>query len=163
MTSSFDTIIIGLGAMGSAAARYLAKRNQKVLGLDRFTPPHSFGSSHGQTRIIREAYFEGPQYVPIIQKAYQNWEELEQECGQQLYLKTGGMMIGSPASKLVKGALWSAQLHHLTYEILDAGEIQKRFPAFHPSSEMIAVWEPRAGIMFPEKCIEANTIAQNDG
>src|SRR5207245_4381930 len=96
MVVSFDTVIIGLGARGSSTAYHLAKAGQRVLGLDRFTPPHPFGSSHGQTRIIREAYFEHPSYVPLVQRAYALWAELEERSGRPLFVKTGGLMIGPP-------------------------------------------------------------------
>jgi len=154
--NSFDVIILGLGAMGSAAAYHLARRHQRVLGLDRFTPPHAFGSSHGQTRIIREAYFEHPLYVPIVQRAYENWAELERASGEKLFQQTGGLMIGPPEGVLFGGAKRSAEIHQLPYEVLTAGEICRRFPAFHPTAEMAAIWEPRAGIVFPEHCIAAH-------
>ncbi|MEJ0106029.1 MAG: N-methyl-L-tryptophan oxidase [Bacteroidota bacterium] len=155
MNTDYDIIIIGIGAMGSATACHLAQRNKKILGIDRFAPPHKMGSSHGQTRIIREAYFEDPQYVPIIQHSYRNWGKLEKEYGEQLYLQTGGLMMGLPGCEIVKGAKLSADLHQLPYEILNAKEIREKFPAFHPTDDTIAIWEPRAGILFPEKCIEA--------
>jgi sarcosine oxidase len=155
MERSFDVIIIGLGAMGSAAGYELARRHRRVLGLDRFTPPHTFGSSHGQTRIIREAYFEHPLYVPLVRRAYQRWAELERECGRRLLRQTGGAMIGPPDGSLVMGAQRSAQTHELPHELLTAEEIRRRFPALRPADEMVAVWEPRAGILFPEACIEA--------
>src|ERR1044072_3698358 len=108
---NFDVIIVGLGAMGSAAACHLARVGRKVLGLDRFAPPHAFGSSHGQTRIIREAYFEHPLYVPLIQRAYELWAELGKKSGRKLLLQTGGVMIGPPDGALVTGATHSAQEH----------------------------------------------------
>lgn len=156
MKKNYDVIILGLGAMGSAAAYHLARRNQRVLGLDRFTPPHSFGSSHGQTRIIREAYFEHPAYVPLVQRAYENWAELERETKQQLFQQTGGLMIGPPEGVLVTGARRSAQIHHLPHELLNAADLRRRFPAFQPADDTVAVWEPRAGIVFPERCIAAH-------
>ena len=156
MLSRFDVIIIGLGAMGSATAYHLAKRGKKILGLDRFNPPHGFGSSHGQTRIIREAYFEHPLYVPLIQRAYELWAELEKQTGRSLLRQTGGLMIGRPESAVVSGAKRSAEEHRLRHEILAADEVRRRFPALQPTDEMIAVWEPRAGILFPETCIEAH-------
>ena len=91
----------------------------KKFGVDRFTPPHSMGSSHGQTRIIREACFQGPQYVPIIQQSYSNWEKSEKDYGQQLYLQKGGLMMGAPDCEIVNGAKRSADLHHLPYEALN--------------------------------------------
>lgn len=156
MKKIYDLIILGLGAMGSAAAYHLARRQQRVLGLDRFTPPHNFGSSHGQTRIIREAYFEHPVYVPIVQRAYENWAELERASGEKLFQQTGGLMIGPPEGLLFGGAKRSAEIHHLPYEILTAGDIRRRFPAFHSTPETAAIWEPRAGIVFPERCIAAH-------
>src|SRR6266702_1422289 len=109
MSSRFDVIIVGLGAMGSAVACHLARRGKRILGLDRFAPPHAFGSSHGQTRIIREAYFEHPVYVPLVQRAYQLWRELEGAAGRRLLLPTGGLMIGREDGVLVRGARRSAE------------------------------------------------------
>ncbi|MCI0392182.1 MAG: N-methyl-L-tryptophan oxidase [Acidobacteria bacterium] len=165
MTSErFDVVIIGLGAMGSAAAYHLSRRGRRVLGLDQFTPPHSFGSSHGRSRIIREAYYEHPLYVPIVQRAYELWAELERDSGQTLWRQTGGLMIGSPEGRLVTGARRSAQNYSLTHEALSAEEIRRRFPALNPTDEMIGVWEPRAGILFPEKCIAAHlALAREQG
>src|SRR5882762_8482451 len=126
MATRFDVIIVGLGAMGSATAYHLAKRGKKVLGLDRFTPPHAFGSSHGQTRIIREAYFEHPLYVPLIQRAYELWADLERQTGRPLLRQTGGLMIGRPEGVLVSGAKRSAEEHHLQHTMLSAHEVRHR-------------------------------------
>ena len=164
MSSKFDVVIVGLGAMGSAAAYHLAKRGRKVLGLDRFAPPHAFGSSHGQTRIIREAYFEHPHYVPLIQRAFALWSDLEQDTGQRLFRQTGGLMIGRSDSAVFSGAKRSAEEHRLHHEILAAAEVCRRFPALRPTDEMMAVWEPRAGVLFPEACVEAHlTLARKHG
>jgi sarcosine oxidase len=163
-TQSFEVIIAGLGAMGSAAAYHLARRGRRVLGLDRFTPPHSLGSSHGQTRIIREAYFEHPLYVPLVQRAYELWAELEQAYGRTLLRQTGGLMIGAMDGTLVSGARRSAQLHKLPHDLLSADEIRARFPALHPTDDRVAVWEPHAGILSPEICIEAHLeLARRQG
>jgi sarcosine oxidase len=164
MSGSYDVVVVGLGAMGSAAAFHLAKQGRKILGLDRFTPPHSFGSSHGQTRIIREAYFEHPMYVPLVHRAYQLWAELEQLSGHDLLRITGGLMVGRPEGVLVRGARRSAEEHGLQHELLAAAEVRARFPALQPAADMVGLWEPRAGILFPEACVGAHLArAQSHG
>ena len=150
-----DVAIVGLGAMGSAAAFELARRGADVIGFDRFTPPHAFGSSHGDTRIIREAYFEHPVYVPMVQRAIQLWRELERVSGAALLQQTGGLMIGAPGCALVEGALRSARVHGLAHSVLSAGDIRARFPVLNPLPDMVGVWEPRAGVLAPEACVAA--------
>ena len=150
-----DLVIAGLGAMGSATAGELARRGVGVLGLDRYAPPHSLGSSHGETRIIREAYFEHPLYVPMVQRAFELWRALEKSSGARLLLETGGLMIGRPDSALIEGARRSAEMHRLPHTMLTAAEVRARFPALHPEQDMVAVLEPRAGVLFPEACISA--------
>jgi sarcosine oxidase len=151
-----DVAIVGLGAMGSAAAFELSRRGADVIGFDRFTPPHTFGSSHGETRIIREAYFEDPVYVPMVQRAFELWRELERLSGATLLQQTGGLMIGAPGSELVAGALRSARVHGLQHAVLSADEVRARFPVLNPPSDMVAVWEPRAGVLAPEGCVAAH-------
>jgi len=151
----YDVIIAGLGAMGSAAAWHLSASGYRVLGLERFEPPHQFGSSHGLTRIIREAYFEHPLYVPLVQRAYELWSDLEGRSGRKLLVQTGGLMIGPAGGVLVTGAIRSAKAHKLPHQLLSAEEIRKRFPAFALPDKMVAVWEPRAGILFPELAIQS--------
>ena len=164
MTATYDVAIAGLGAMGSAAAYHLAKRGASVLGLDRYSPPHTLGSSHGETRIIREAYFEHPSYVPIIQRAYELWEQLEDESGRDLFLQSGGVMVGPPDSALVTGAELSARMHALPYERLSPAEVTNRFPALTPAEDTIAIWDSRAGILFPEDCVRSHLdIARSNG
>lgn len=164
MSKASDIIIAGLGAMGSAAAYHLAQRGVRVLGFDRFAPPHTLGSSHGKTRILREAYFEHPAYVPIVQRAYQLWGDLEEAAGTRLLLKTGGLMIGPPESQVVSGARLSAATHDLEHEVLSAAEVIRRYPCLRPEPDMIAVYEPRAGILFPEACVHAHlALAQSHG
>ena len=160
----FDVIVAGLGAMGSATVYHLAARGSRVLGLDRFRPPHDHGSSHGRTRIIREAYFEDPAYVPLVQRAYQLWAELEKRSRRRLFLQTGGVMVGSPEGVLIRGALRSALRHRLAHEVLSAGELRRRLPVFRPARNMVGVWEPRAGVLFPELAVEAHLeMAADDG
>jgi sarcosine oxidase len=155
MIAQFDVIVVGLGAMGSAAAGHLAERGACVLGLERYTPAHDQGSSHGRSRIIRQAYFEHPAYVPLLLRAYELWERLEHDAGRPLLTLTGGLMIGPPDSPVVTGSVRSAQQHSLPYETLNAAEIRRRFPPFNPGPEVVALYETRAGVLDPEECIRA--------
>jgi sarcosine oxidase len=162
-TESYDIIIVGLGANGSSALYHLSRTGKKVLGIDRFQPPHNKGSSHGESRIIRQAYHENPLYVPLVKAAYPLWQELERIAGKPLLIKTGGLLLGDEQSTVVKGAKLSAETHGIPYEWLDATQIQKRFPAFRPESGTVGVLEKEAGILFPETCITAllQAAAQN--
>ncbi|MBC8163999.1 MAG: N-methyl-L-tryptophan oxidase [Roseiflexaceae bacterium] len=155
MAQGYDTIIIGLGAMGSAAAYQLARRGQRVLGLERYTPGHTHGSSHGRSRIIRQAYFEGAAYVPLLLRAYELWRELERESGEDIMRLTGGLMIGQPAHITVAGALVSAQQHGLPYELLDAAALRRRYPMLQPDASTVALYEQNAGVLRPEAAIQA--------
>lgn len=152
---SAEVIVVGLGAMGSAAAWRLARRGRRVLGLDRYSPPHTLGSSHGRSRIIREAYFEHSCYVPLLRRAYECWVELEEESGRRLLRQTGGLMAGPESGVLVPGARRSALEHGLTHELLSAADIRRRFPGFAPPDDVVGLLEPRAGMLDPEGCVEA--------
>ncbi|HET7553739.1 MAG TPA: N-methyl-L-tryptophan oxidase, partial [Gemmatimonadaceae bacterium] len=156
MAESFDVIIAGLGAMGSATAYHLARRGARVLGLEQFGSGHTLGSSHGDSRIIRELYYEHPLYVPLVQRAYELWERLEDEAGADLLRVTGGMMIGRPSSGLVRGAMLSGETHGIPTEVLAREEIVSRFPAFAPPNGYVGVWDARAGYLRPEACVEAH-------
>ena len=148
------TIVVGLGAMGSATALHLAQRGHRVLGFDRFTPPHSLGSSHGQTRIIRKAYFEDPRYVPLLLRAYELWRRLEADTGQLLLHITGGLMIGRADGDLVARCTTSAKQFDLQHEVLQAAEIRRLYPAFRVDDDWVALWERDAGYLHPEACVE---------
>ncbi len=152
----YDVAIIGLGAMGSAASYHLAKRGATVIGFDRFAPPHMLGSTHGRTRIIREAYYEHPLYVPLVRRAYENWAALERDAGEQLLHVTGGLMIGPSSGELVAGARRSAIEHAIPHAVLDADALRRRFPVFLPDDDMVALLEERAGLLLPERCIEVS-------
>jgi sarcosine oxidase len=154
-STHYDIIVLGLGANGSSALYHLSKTGKKVLGIDRFHPPHAHGSSHGESRIIRQAYFEHPLYVPLIRAAWPLWKEIETVTGKTLFQKTGGLMLGREEAAVVKGALLSARVHDIPYEYLDAGEIRRRFPAFRAPAGTVGVLETEAGILLPEECIRA--------
>jgi sarcosine oxidase len=155
-TTTFDVIVAGLGAMGSATAYHLALRGLKVLGLDRWAPGHTFGSSHGDSRIIREAYFEHPMYVPILRRAYDLWRELEQRSDETLLHEIGGLMIGPPDGELVTGALRSVAEFGIAHDVLSPADVRARYPAFHLSPGEIAVVDRRAGYLDPDRCNAAH-------
>lgn len=164
MTQPYDVAVAGLGAMGSAAAYHLARRGLRVLGIDRFSPPHAMGSSHGRSRMIREAYFEHPLYVPLVQRAYELWSDLERTVGHQFLLQTGGLMIGPEQGTLVQGTIRSAVEFSLPYEVIPAAQLHRRYPAFAPLDDMVGVLEHRAGILFPEAIVAAHLqLAESHG
>jgi sarcosine oxidase len=150
-----DVIIVGLGAMGSAAAAQLAARGQRVLGLEQFDLLHEKGSSHGASRVIRLAYFEHPSYVPLLLRAYELWTQLEFDTDRSLLTMTGGLMIGRPHSDVVSGSRRSAEAHGLPHEMLDTAEIRRRFPPLTPADGEVALYETRAGVLRAEACVEA--------
>jgi sarcosine oxidase len=157
VSESFHTIVLGLGAMGSATAYHLAHRGVKVLGLERFTPAHSLGSSHGESRIIRLAYFEDPAYVPLLRRAYELWQALDGSAGERLLSITGGLMIGEDAGTgIVAGAARSAREHDLPHELLDAAAIRRRFPQFQVPDGGVGLYEQIGGIVYPEAAIRAH-------
>src|SRR5439155_21563707 len=129
VSAACDVAVLGLGATGSAALYHLARSGLGAIGIERFESPHAFGSSHGGSRIIREAYFEDPRYVPLVQRAYEAWAALERDSGRTFMLTTGGVMIGPREGELVSGALRSALAHGLPHELLDAAAIRRRFAA----------------------------------
>ncbi|WP_106239685.1 N-methyl-L-tryptophan oxidase [Allonocardiopsis opalescens] len=155
-SGSHDVAVIGLGGMGSAAARSLAARGARVLGLDAFGPAHDRGSSHGGSRIIRQSYFEDPAYVPLLLRAYELWAGLERDSGADLITLTGGLMIGPPESTAVAGSLRSAREWDLPHEMLSAAEIRRRFPTMAPGPGDVALYEERAGFVRPEATVAAN-------
>jgi sarcosine oxidase len=142
--------------MGSAAAYHLAGRGLRVLGIEQFTPVHDRGSSHGQSRVIRQSYYEDPAYVPLLQRSYELWRQLERESGERLLFEVGGLMIGAETSSVVAGSLRSARQHGLQHEVLSAAEITHRFPALTPEPHCLGLHEKRAGYLLPEKCVRAH-------
>jgi sarcosine oxidase len=151
----YDTIVLGVGGVGSSALFHLASRGVKVLGIDRFAPGHDRGSSHGRTRLIRQAYYEHPDYVPLVQRAYQLWAELSQLRGQHLYHEVGVLQAGPRDGAVVAGVLASAKQHGLDVEELSAAAVAKRFPGFRMPESAAVVFERRAGYLEVEHCVTA--------
>ena len=152
-STSFDVIIIGVGSMGSATCYYLSKRGYKVLGLEQFDISHEFGSHAGQSRIIRKAYFEHPDYVPLLEKAYKNWKEFEEKIGEQLYFKTGLLYAGRSNNEMIKGVKQSAALYNIELEKLNVPAATNRFSQFKLPENFDVLFEPEAGFITPEKAI----------
>ena len=157
--TSFDHIVLGLGGMGSAAAHQLAARGHRVLGLEKFSPPHDRGSSHGETRVVRQAYFEHPGYVPLLRRSYDLWRELEGITGTPLLHLCGGLMMGAPDSAVVAGSLRSAREHGLPHELLDAADIRRRWPSFQLADDAIGLYEQSAGYVRCEDAVRAHLAA----
>ncbi len=153
MSAAFDVAVIGLGASGGAALYHLARRGLRVIGLEQATPGHDGGSSHGESRIIRMAYFEHPSYVELVRAAYENWRALEQASGRSLITTTGILEAGRPGSTLVRDSLASAVLHDLTHEVLSGRDASQRFPAFDLPDGWEAVFQPNAGILAADLAI----------
>ena len=156
MNPVYDVIVLGLGGMGSAAAYQLAARGLRVLGLEQFTPAHDKGSSHGQSRVIRQAYYEDPAYVPLLLRTYELWRQLERDSGKELLTITGALMLGTEDSGVVKGSVRSAREHNLPHELLDASQIRKRFPQFAPESDTVALFEKQGGLVRPEEAVQTH-------
>ena len=161
---TFDHIVIGAGGMGSAAIYELARRGRRVLGLEQLTIPHELGSSAGATRIFRFAYFEHPSYVPLMRLSFTRWQALERDFGERLLTVTGGLDIGLPTGRVVKGAKEACRLHGLTHAVLGASEVQRRHPAWRLPPEFEAVWQPEAGFLPADRAIVAHaTLARRLG
>ena len=153
---SFDVIVGGVGGMGSAALMHIADRGRRVLGLDQFSVPNVLGSSHGETRIIRLAYFEDPSYVPLLRRAFELWRELESRSGERLLRVTGGIDAGAEHSRVFSGSLQSCVEHGLPHEVLDSAEVTRRFPAYRLPQAHRAVYQRDAGYLVPEACVDAH-------
>ncbi len=164
MPDSYDVIVAGVGGMGSAACHHLAKQGQRVLGLERFDIGHAMGSSHGMSRIIRLAYFEGSQYVPIVRRAHELWRETGREAGMDLLYVTGSLDVAPEGAGPVESSRRSCLDHGLTHETLTRAEIEKRFPAFRLTDSHIGLWQPDGGFVASERAIYAHVgLAQSRG
>lgn len=167
---TYDVAVIGLGAMGSAALYQLAKRGVKAVGIDRFSPPHDQGSTHGETRITRQAIGEGEVYVPLVLRSHEIWRELEAETGERLLTQNGCLIIGSQARQAVGNVrvdfmgrtLSAARQYGIAHEVLDAAEIRRRFPQFRPQEGEVGYFEPGGGYLNPERCVAAQLSCARD-
>lgn len=160
MTSNhFDVIVIGVGGMGSAACFELARRGFHVLGLEQFPLVHELGSSHGQTRIIRTAYYEHPNYVPLLRRAFARWYELERLRGVHLLTECGCLSLGKPDSEVVSGVQTAARQHSLPIRLLVGNALPSSFPQFRFASDYVGVLEQQAGFLYVEECVRAHIDA----
>ncbi|MCW2696005.1 MAG: Monomeric sarcosine oxidase [Modestobacter sp.] len=155
-TNGYDVIVLGTGGMGSAAASALARRGQRVLGLDRFGPGHDRGSSHGGSRIYRQSYFEDPAYVPLLLRAWELWHQLAADSGRDVFLPTGGLYVGRPDGTTFGGSLRAARQWRLEHEVLGPPDVARRFPTLRLAEDELALHEERAGIARPEQTVLAH-------
>lgn len=159
MADRYDAIVIGVGGMGSATTYHLARRGLDVLGLERYDIPHTMGSSHGITRIIRLAYYEHPSYVPLLRRAYELWDELQTSHSRQLLYRTGSIDAGPPDSAVFSGSRQSCEEHDIEHEILSSTELTDRFPGYDLPADHQALYQPDGGFLVPEQCIVAHVDA----
>ncbi len=146
-------VVVGLGGMGSAALFHLARRGATVIGLEQFGAAHMKGASHGRSRIIRQAYFEDPRYVPLLKRAYELWAELNAGAPEPVWRLCGGVAIGTRDCALIEGNVRSALLHSIEHEVLERNDAGRRFPAFALRRDEVALYEPTVGMLFPELCV----------
>jgi sarcosine oxidase len=166
-----DVIVVGLGAVGAAAAYQLAQRGADVLGIDRYAPPHALGSSHGDTRITRVAIGEGEEYTPLARRSHQIWREIEARTGEELLVVTGGLIISSPArqatthvANFFENTLAAARRFAIEHEMLAARDLRQLFPQFNVSDNEVGYYEPGAGYLRPEACVRAQlALAEEHG
>lgn len=154
-SAEYDVIVLGVGGMGSATCYELARRGLRVLGLERFPLVHAYGSSHGETRIIRKAYFEHPDYVPLLHRSYERWHELEQLAGRTLLQQVGLVMSGVPEGETISGARLSAKQYGLELQNFTAEAARRRFPGFDFPAEHEVAFEPTGGFLHVEDCVRA--------
>ncbi|HEX4637295.1 MAG TPA: N-methyl-L-tryptophan oxidase [Rhizomicrobium sp.] len=156
---AYDVIVAGVGGMGSAAIWQLARRGKRVLGLERFDIPHAMGSSHCVTRIIRLPYHESPEYVPLLRRAYELWRELEAASGCELLVLTGSIDASRQGESPFQGALESARLHGIEYEILSGRQVNARFPGYRLPGDFAALYQPQGGFIASERAIVSHVNA----
>jgi sarcosine oxidase len=162
--SDHDVIVAGVGGMGSAAAYHLARRGLDVLGLERYDIPHTMGSSHGITRIIRRAYYEHPSYIPLVERAYDLWDDLAALSNRPIIHRTGSVDAGPPDDPVFEGSLRSCEEHDIPHEVLNSEELAERFPGYRLPEDYRALYQEDGGFVVPEQAIIAHTqAAQAEG
>lgn len=154
-----DAIVVGVGGVGSATTYQLARRGLDVLGIERYDIPHTMGSSHGSTRIIRRAQHEGPNYVPLVERAYELWRDLEDQTGRDLLTITGSVHAGAPGTDVVANAREACVTHGIDHEELSALEVNERFPGYDLPAEFEAIYQPDGGYLDCERCVTAHVEA----
>ena len=155
MSKIYDCIVLGVGGLGSAALYYAARKGWKTIGLDRFQPGHARGSSHGRSRIIRQAYFEHPDYVPLLLDSFQMWKEAEQLAGIRLFQQTGLLQIGNPDGPIIKGIRQSASQNQLALKEFSTDQLRKSFSIFNCRDGDVGLFEELAGFLYVEDCVRA--------
>ncbi len=158
-TTGYDAIVIGVGGMGSAALYHLACRGLRALGIERYDVPNDMGSSGGLSRMIRLSYHEHPSYVPLVRRAYELWQQLENGFGQRLLVTTGSLRGGDEGSALFQGSKLACDINHLPYQILAGPEINQRFPGYQLPEDVVAVYQAEGGFLNAERCIIAHVTA----
>ncbi|MCY4606047.1 MAG: FAD-dependent oxidoreductase, partial [Gemmatimonadetes bacterium] len=153
ITERYDVIVVGAGGMGSAALYHLARRGVRVCAVERFGIAHDRGSSHGDTRIIRKAYMEHPDYVPLLHRAYELWEELEAEEAGELFARVGLLVAGDPDVEAMQGQAACYQEHDLPHEELDGAAIAARYPSLALPAEWSGFYDPLGGFLRVEDCV----------
>ena len=159
---TYDVIVLGLGGMGASTVFECARRGQRVLGIEQFPLVHDRGSSHGQTRVIRQAYYEHPDYVPLLRRAYDRWYDLEQVSGSRLFVECGVLSLSPPGGEVVAGVTQAAREHGLPIETLNNADIHSRFPEFRVPSDYDGAFEPHAGYLYVEECVRAHLDAARE-
>lgn len=161
--SGYDLMVIGLGAMGSAALYQAAQRGLRVIGLDRHAPPHTLGSTHGETRITRQAIGEGTAYVPFVLRSHAIWDELESQTGTRILTRCGALLLSQPDDGADRGirtgflqrTRLAAETFGIAHEILSHDDLRHRFPQFGTAAEDVGYYEPGGGWVSPEAAITA--------
>jgi sarcosine oxidase len=161
-TGEYDAIVVGVGGMGSATTYHLARRGLDVLGLERYDIPHTKGSSHGITRIIRRAYYEHPSYIPLIERAYDLWDDLAERSERPIIHRTGSIDAGPPDDPVFEGSRQSCEEHDIPHEVLTSAELTERFPGYRLPEEYNALYQSDGGFVVPEQAIIAHTQAAHE-